>query len=169
MQVQAISLPPPPPIGTPYAGAVVALLPPPPPIGRPSAPPPVQVVACPVSNVFTISPPTHVAILEAKQLLAMDSGGTSDPYVRVSLGGRVLYKTKVEPKTLTPHWNDDLFVVTEPGELRFEVMDHDFLRDDFIGDFKITLPYSGEPLSEWFPIKTAKGAPAGQMHIVFHK
>lgn len=52
-----------------------------------------------------------VSILQAADLLAMDSGGTSDPYVKIFFAGekKFKFKTKVHPKTLAPVF-DETFV-----------------------------------------------------------
>lgn len=46
----------------------------------------------------------QVTILGARNLKAMDRGGTSDPYARVRIGSKVVHKTKHIKKTLTPEW-----------------------------------------------------------------
>ena len=49
-----------------------------------------------------------VGILQAADLLSMDSGGTSDPYVRVLLfpDKKKKFDTKVHKKTLNPVFNE---------------------------------------------------------------
>jgi hypothetical protein len=47
-----------------------------------------------------------VDILEAKNLKAVDSGGSSDPYVVVSLNSKQFYKTKTHKKDLNPTFNE---------------------------------------------------------------
>ncbi|OXA41331.1 Synaptotagmin-1 [Folsomia candida] len=49
-----------------------------------------------------------VSIMQAADLVAMDSGGTSDPYVKVFFAGdkKKKFKTKVHPKTLNPTFNE---------------------------------------------------------------
>jgi Ca2+-dependent lipid-binding protein len=46
----------------------------------------------------------QVTIVGARNLKAMDRGGTSDPYARVRIGTKGVYKTKHIKKTLTPEW-----------------------------------------------------------------
>lgn len=49
-----------------------------------------------------------VGILQAADLISMDSGGTSDPYVKVLLlpDKKKKYDTKVHKKTLNPVFNE---------------------------------------------------------------
>lgn len=49
-----------------------------------------------------------VGILQAADLISMDSGGTSDPYVKVQLlpEKKKKYDTKVHKKTLNPVFNE---------------------------------------------------------------
>lgn len=49
-----------------------------------------------------------VSILEAAELLAMDAGGTSDPYVNLFFAGekKKKFKTQVIRKTLKPVFNE---------------------------------------------------------------
>lgn len=49
-----------------------------------------------------------VGILQAADLMSMDSGGTSDPYVRVLLfpDKKKKFDTKVHKKTLNPVFNE---------------------------------------------------------------
>eukprot|EP00002_Diphylleia_rotans_P001016 TRINITY_DN10556_c0_g1_i10.p1 TRINITY_DN10556_c0_g1~~TRINITY_DN10556_c0_g1_i10.p1 ORF type:complete len:1388 (+),score=278.91 TRINITY_DN10556_c0_g1_i10:174-4166(+) len=82
-----------------------------------------------------------VHVIEAKGLLAMDPGGTSDPYCIIKVGKQT-QKTKVIPKTLNPFWNEKLsFDVTqESTTILFDVYDKDFgSSDDFIGSAKIIM------------------------------
>lgn len=50
----------------------------------------------------------HLNIKYAKNLVAKDSGGTSDPYVTVYLGGAFSKKTQTQFKTLNPVWDEVL-------------------------------------------------------------
>lgn len=42
--------------------------------------------------------------------MAMDKSGTSDPYVKFKIGGRLLFKSKTLHKDLNPVW-DETFIV----------------------------------------------------------
>ncbi len=47
----------------------------------------------------------EVVVQKAEGLLAMDRGGTSDPFCELQLG-KQKKKTKVKPKTLNPQWDE---------------------------------------------------------------
>ncbi len=51
----------------------------------------------------------HVRVSEAKNLMAMDDGNTSDPYVTLKVGpdGKQKCQTKTIDKTVNPVWNED--------------------------------------------------------------
>lgn len=53
-------------------------------------------------------PQLTISILQAADLMSMDSGGTSDPYVRVLLlpDKKKKFDTKVHKKTLNPVFNE---------------------------------------------------------------
>jgi Ca2+-dependent lipid-binding protein len=53
----------------------------------------------------------HVQILGAKNLLAADFGGSSDPYVAAIYSGRKIGYTRVRPKALNPKWDNETFIV----------------------------------------------------------
>lgn len=50
----------------------------------------------------------HVSVVKAKDLIAADAGGTSDPYVRIHVGREIANgkKTQVVKKSLNPEWNE---------------------------------------------------------------
>lgn len=73
-------------------------------------------------------------LISGHGLVAMDKSGTSDPYVKFKIGGRLLFKSKTLHKDLNPVW-DETFIVpiedpfqpinikvrpnTYPSELKF--------------------------------------------------
>ena len=71
----------------------------------------------------------RVTLSRAEQLLAMDKGGTSDPFARLSFGSQSL-ESKVVPKTLNPQF-DQSFTFNWPSgggalrELSIALFDHD--------------------------------------------
>ena len=84
-------------------------------------------------------------VLRAKDLVAADRGGTSDPYVRLHVGGAVkqAQKTAVKKKTLSPEWNEafefKLDSSSRRDSLTLECFDYDLLgSDDSLG--KVTIP-----------------------------
>ncbi|KAM4583383.1 synaptotagmin-2-like isoform 2-T3 [Fundulus diaphanus] len=106
-----------------------------------------------------------VGILQAADLMSMDSGGTSDPYVRVLLfpDKKKKFDTKVHKKTLNPVFNET-FVFKVPYEelggkiLTMSVFDYDrFSKHDVIGEVKIpmnTIDF-GRPNEEWRDLESA--------------
>ncbi|XP_056294169.1 synaptotagmin-2-like [Pseudoliparis swirei] len=106
-----------------------------------------------------------VGILQAADLISMDSGGTSDPYVKVTLlpEKKKKYDTKVHKKTLNPVFNET-FVFKVPYEelggktLIMSVYDYDrFSKHDVIGDVKIPMNTIdlGRPIEEWRDLDSA--------------
>ena len=55
----------------------------------------------------------EVSIICGRELIAMDRGGTSDPYVMIRQDGEQLYKCSEKKKTVNPVWNDQSNVCTE--------------------------------------------------------
>ncbi|XP_055619934.1 multiple C2 and transmembrane domain-containing protein isoform X2 [Toxorhynchites rutilus septentrionalis] len=75
-------------------------------------------------------------------LVAMDKSGTSDPYVKFKVGGRLLYKSKTVHKELNPVWDETFIVpVEDPFQpINIKVFDYDWgLQDDFMGSAKLPL------------------------------
>uniref|UniRef100_A0A673JGE9 Synaptotagmin n=1 Tax=Sinocyclocheilus rhinocerous TaxID=307959 RepID=A0A673JGE9_9TELE len=88
-----------------------------------------------------------VGILQCADLISMDSGGTSDPYVKVFIlpDKKKKFDTKVHKKTLNPVFNES-FVFKIPYEelggktLVMSVYDYDrFSKHDIIGEVKLPM------------------------------
>ena len=97
-----------------------------------------------------------IGIIAARGLEAMDSNGTSDPYVVVHVGSEKR-KTKVIQKDLNPQWNEkfDILVTDVQGTLRLQVYDKDLIgSDDLIGETMIPLStIVGKKLTQkWYTI-----------------
>lgn len=109
-----------------------------------------------------------ITLLRARGLLAMDASGTSDPYAKLSLGDQDR-KSKTIKKTLTPEWKEDFaFIVPDlDTPIELEVWDWDRVGgDDFIGSGVILLrSLAEETTTDWFPILTKKGKPAGEVEM----
>ncbi|XJO72657.1 hypothetical protein BDV3_003749 [Batrachochytrium dendrobatidis] len=79
-------------------------------------------------------------VLSARDLLAKDRGGTSDPYVVVRLGDQQ-QKTPVINRSLNPVWNTEMvFTITTSHaqeSLELTVWDKDFIGRDFLGQLSI--------------------------------
>ncbi|RCH96904.1 hypothetical protein CU097_001281 [Rhizopus azygosporus] len=105
----------------------------------------------------------QVQLIEARDLKAMDRGGTSDPYCRVRVGNKVVYKTRHIKKTLTPEWNETFTTKISPQKetLDFKVKDHNTLTDVDIGDHQFKLP-DDLPFDGWLPL-TPEGT--GMIHV----
>ncbi|KAK1898158.1 Synaptotagmin-2 [Dissostichus eleginoides] len=106
-----------------------------------------------------------VGILQAADLLSMDSGGTSDPYVKVFVlpDKKKKYDTKVHKKTLNPVFNETFgfkipFQEIGGKTLVMCVYDFDrFSKHDVIGEIKIpmnTLDLA-KPIEEWKDLDSA--------------
>lgn len=121
-----------------------------------------------------------VSILGAQDLVAADSGGTSDPFAVAVLvdgltgktcryrGKERKLKTNTISKTLNPTWGEDGVImwdeIIEPVEtltLRVSVFDADTLGSDPLGEvsFKIAdTPVAPRPsLEGWFTLQTPEG------------
>ncbi|CAL8336301.1 unnamed protein product [Lota lota] len=107
-----------------------------------------------------------VGILQAADLISMDSGGTSDPYVKVLLlpDKKKKYDTKVHKKTLNPVFNET-FVFKVPYEelggktVVMSVFDYDrFSKHDIIGEVKIPMNTIdlGQPIEEWKDLESVE-------------
>lgn len=68
--------------------------------------------------------------------------GTSDPYVKFKLNGRLLHKSKTVHKDLNPIWDETFTVAIEDPfqSIQIKVFDYDWgLQDDFIGSALLDL------------------------------
>ncbi|KAG7253808.1 hypothetical protein CRUP_029152, partial [Coryphaenoides rupestris] len=101
-----------------------------------------------------------VGILQAADLLSMDSGGTSDPYVKVFVlpDKKKKFDTKVHKKTLNPVFNETFVFKMGGKTLVMSVYDFDrFSKHDVIGDIKFpmnTLDLA-KPIEEWRDLDSA--------------
>lgn len=77
-----------------------------------------------------------------KDLLAKDTGGTSDPYVKFKIGPKQLYRSRTINKTLNPVWNEHFMALIDDlsQPLILRVFDYDFgFQDDYLGTAIIEL------------------------------
>ncbi|KAM5571170.1 synaptotagmin-5 [Rosa sericea] len=106
----------------------------------------------------------ELVLLEAKDLIAADIRGTSDPYVRVQYG-HLKKRTKVMYKTLNPHWNQTLEFPDDGSPLELHVKDHNaLLPTSSIGDCVVEyqrLP-PNQMSDKWIPLQ---GVKRGEIHI----
>ncbi|KAJ7998759.1 hypothetical protein DPEC_G00208200 [Dallia pectoralis] len=106
-----------------------------------------------------------VGILQAADLISMDSGGTSDPYVKVFVlpDKKKKFDTKVHKKTLNPVFNETFVFKLPYAELGgktlvMSVFDYDrFSKHDIIGEVKIPMNTIdlGQPIEEWKDLESA--------------
>ncbi|XP_066559664.1 synaptotagmin-2 isoform X1 [Amia ocellicauda] len=107
-----------------------------------------------------------VGIIQAADLISMDMGGTSDPYVKVFLlpDKKKKYDTKVHKKTLNPVFNES-FVFKIPYQelggktLVMAIYDFDrFSKHDIIGEVKVPMNTVdlGQPIEEWRDLESAE-------------
>ena len=101
----------------------------------------------------------EVDILEARDLIASDSNGFSDPYVVIdpTAGFTSGAKTPIIKKTLNPVWNYNTVLVVDPSfkKIKFRVFDWDrFSKDDCLGtcSFPASMFADGAPLDVWEPL-----------------
>ncbi|XP_035701326.1 multiple C2 and transmembrane domain-containing protein isoform X3 [Folsomia candida] len=90
----------------------------------------------------TMAPSQHhfhtlmVHLHHGRSLVARDACGSSDPYVKVKVGDKLLYKSKTINRDLNPTW-DEIFIlpiVDINQHVIFKVFDYDWgLSDDFMG------------------------------------
>eukprot|EP01094_Clydonella_sp_ATCC50884_P013519 TRINITY_DN237_c0_g1_i6.p1 TRINITY_DN237_c0_g1~~TRINITY_DN237_c0_g1_i6.p1 ORF type:complete len:664 (-),score=184.41 TRINITY_DN237_c0_g1_i6:287-2278(-) len=118
-----------------------------------------------------------VTVVEAKELLAMDSDGTSDPFFRLYIEDS---KKKAGKKQETPVVNDTLtpkytntakctfeFVWGESDVfLGVECYDKDMMGKDKIGTVHVPLDQI-ENGTHWYPLKTSRDEPAGEVLLHF--
>jgi hypothetical protein len=104
----------------------------------------------------------RVHLESGHNLLAMDAGNTSDPYVKVTIvnestGAPIeghVRRTGYRPKTLNPVWNESFYMGSDQLKfkdcaLKFEVFDFDFMSsDDPMGEAIVSLsPFHGKEKS----------------------
>ncbi|KDP20126.1 hypothetical protein JCGZ_05895 [Jatropha curcas] len=106
----------------------------------------------------------EIVLIEARDLVAADLRGTSDPYVRVQYGD-LKKRTKVVYKTLNPKWNQTLEFPDDGSPLVLHVKDHNaLLPTSSIGDCVVEyqrLP-PNQMSDKWIPLQ---GVKRGEIHI----
>lgn len=84
----------------------------------------------------------RIQLVSGRNLTAMDKNGTSDPYVKFKMGGRLLYKSRTMHRELNPRWEETFMVpVEDPFQgISIKVFDYDWgLQDDFMGSAQLEL------------------------------
>lgn len=106
----------------------------------------------------------ELVLIEAKDLVAADLRGTSDPYVKIQYGNETR-RTKVVYKTLNPKWNQMFEFPDDGSPLELQVRDHNaILASSSIGN--CTVEYQRLPPNEiskkWIPLQ---GVKKGEIHV----
>ncbi|KAE9014366.1 hypothetical protein PF010_g11372 [Phytophthora fragariae] len=127
-----------------------------------------------------------VGIAGARDLLAGDLNGSSDPFVQLTVldaKGKPLaaggsFKTRVAKKMLAPEWNETFtlgsrgFDLRAATSLRFLVLDFDGLkRDDVLGVVEVPLDLVACPMDDWYRIVKVPELMScdakGELHLTF--
>ncbi|KAI3946455.1 hypothetical protein MKX01_017671 [Papaver californicum] len=106
----------------------------------------------------------ELVIIEARDLIAADLRGTSDPYVRVHYGN-LKKRTKVTYKTLTPQWNQTLEFPDDGSQLELHVKDYNaLLPTSSIGNCVVEYQWlpPNETADKWIPLQ---GVKKGEIHV----
>eukprot|EP00825_Cyclidium_porcatum_P030024 TRINITY_DN31903_c0_g1_i2.p1 TRINITY_DN31903_c0_g1~~TRINITY_DN31903_c0_g1_i2.p1 ORF type:complete len:235 (-),score=62.83 TRINITY_DN31903_c0_g1_i2:267-971(-) len=94
-----------------------------------------------------------VTIKSATQLGSFDSNGKSDPYCKLKINGKKVFKTQTIKKTLDPVWNEQCKIMLSTNDnIQFNLYDYDFMaRDDYMGScfLKITPEIYNKQKSEF--------------------
>ncbi|CAK9869456.1 unnamed protein product [Sphagnum jensenii] len=106
----------------------------------------------------------ELVIVEARDLIAADWGGTSDPYVSVRYGN-IKKHTKVVYKTLAPQWQQTLEFMDDRSPLVLHVKDYNAIfPTSSIGhcDVEYEHLHSNQTIDRWIPLQ---GVRKGEIHI----
>ena len=82
----------------------------------------------------------RINLERARDLIAADQDGTSDPYITATLAGRQMKKTKLKRRTLNPEYHEEFYFLvpesyTGKESITFVVHDWDkSSKDDFMGE-----------------------------------
>ncbi|KAK3591562.1 hypothetical protein CHS0354_041607 [Potamilus streckersoni] len=110
----------------------------------------------------------ELTVLQAKDLVAMDRNGFSDPYCQVMMNNKQLFCTSVKKKTLFPKWNESfMFEMKEDvGMIEIFLYDKDIISKDFLGKVTLTLEQmkelSHKGTSDWFTLQRTQ---SGQLQV----
>ena len=63
----------------------------------------------------------HVCLRNGRELVARDSGGTSDPYVKFYWRGKQVFKSKTIDKDLNPVWDESFILAIDDPFVPLEI------------------------------------------------
>ncbi|XAR51289.1 hypothetical protein NMG60_11005883 [Bertholletia excelsa] len=106
----------------------------------------------------------ELLLIEAKDLVAADIRGSSDPYVRIHYGN-MKRSTKVIYKTLNPQWRQTFEFPDNGSPLELHVKDHNTLLPtssigDCVVEYQRLLP--NQTSEKWIPLQ---GVRRGEIHV----
>ena len=129
-----------------------------------------------------VSGELNVTVCAGKDLVAKDGGwlskASSDPFVKVFVGGAEVAKTATVSKNLSPEWNEKVltdFIVGPKARkdptVRFRIFDYDMMSaSDPMGDVVIALDglLDGKPKDAWLPVQPCEGCKKvkGELHVI---
>merc|ERR1712166_617163 len=106
-----------------------------------------------------------VTVHKAKDLIGADMGGTSDCFVRATVGDET-FLTDTKKATVNPIWEKGLVFDVDPEErlkmsLILKIYDDDLDGDEFLGQCKVkldTLERDGPPEQKWIKLTDEDGS-----------
>lgn len=96
----------------------------------------------------------------AENLIAKDSSGTSDPYVKFKIGNQIVYRSRTVFKSLNPIWDEHFVLAIENicEPIIVKVYDYDYIfMDDFLGSSSIDLTLFDPNISTDLELKLDDG------------